>query len=124
MADTPDLGSGIERYVGSSPILGIIVFNRVDSMFFKKKLCQSCGMPLSKKEEHGTNEDGSENAEYCCYCFQKGKFTQNLTLEEMIEKISDFHDKMNLSKDEARSLAREILPKLKRWKKKNCCCCD
>ena len=28
------------------------------------KFCQSCGMPLQKNEELGTNHDGSKNEEY------------------------------------------------------------
>ena len=27
------------------------------------KFCQSCGMPLQKNEEFGTNHDGSKNEE-------------------------------------------------------------
>ena len=34
------------------------------------KFCQSCGMPLQKNEELGTNHDGSKNEEYCCYCYK------------------------------------------------------
>ena len=28
-------------------------------------ICQSCGMPLQKSEDFGTNPDGSKNQEYC-----------------------------------------------------------
>ena len=35
------------------------------------KFCQSCGMPLQKNEELGTNHDGSKNEEYCCYCYKE-----------------------------------------------------
>ncbi|MDR1096440.1 MAG: zinc ribbon domain-containing protein, partial [Spirochaetaceae bacterium] len=38
--------------------------------------CQSCGMPLSKDEDFGTNTDGSKNNDYCAYCYKDGKFTQ------------------------------------------------
>ncbi|WP_436415958.1 zinc ribbon domain-containing protein [Petrimonas sp.] len=42
----------------------------------KNKLCQSCGMPMSKEPNGGgTNADGSINALYCSYCYQKGDFT-------------------------------------------------
>ena len=40
------------------------------------KFCQSCGMPLQAEDQWGTNADGSLNEEYCCYCYQKGAFTQ------------------------------------------------
>ena len=38
------------------------------------QFCQSCGMPLTRKEDCGTNADGSTNFDYCCYCYQKGEF--------------------------------------------------
>ena len=40
------------------------------------KFCQSCGMPLQAEDQWGMNADGSLNEEYCCYCYQKGAFTQ------------------------------------------------
>ena len=42
------------------------------------KFCQSCGMPLQKNEELGTNHDGSKNEEYCCYCYKDGAFHDGL----------------------------------------------
>ncbi len=42
----------------------------------KNKMCQSCGMPISKDPNGGgTNADGSSNALYCSYCYQNGEFT-------------------------------------------------
>ena len=43
----------------------------------KEKHCQSCGMPIDKETPYGTNADGSENKDYCQYCFQKGAFTDD-----------------------------------------------
>ena len=48
------------------------------------RFCQSCGMPLTD-EVLGTNADGSTNEEYCMYCYKDGKFTQDCTMDEMIE---------------------------------------
>jgi len=57
--------------------------------------CQSCGMPMARPENFGTNADGSRNEDYCAYCFQAGELTApNMTLEQM---------------------ASEVIPKLKRW---------
>jgi hypothetical protein len=78
--------------------------------------CQSCGMPMSGKY-FGTNADGSQSREYCTYCFQKGNFTWKGDLKGMIEKLVSMHDRMGMSEDEARKLANQNLPKLKRWKK-------
>ncbi|MCX6808775.1 MAG: zinc ribbon domain-containing protein [Candidatus Berkelbacteria bacterium] len=80
-------------------------------------ICQSCGMPMMKKEDFGTNADNSQNEEYCTYCFQGGKFTWEGTMDEMIEKLTLMAGKMGLTEDEARKMATENLPKLKRWEK-------
>ena len=81
-------------------------------------ICQSCGMPMIKPEDFGTNADGSKNEEYCTYCFQKGDFTMPAeNVEEMIEKLVSMHDQMGLTEEEARKTASENLPKLKRWAK-------
>jgi hypothetical protein len=80
--------------------------------------CQSCGMPMTKPADFGTNADDSNTQEYCTYCFQKGNFTlPNATLEQMIEKLVPMHDQMGLTEEEARKMANENLPKLKRWAK-------
>jgi len=34
--------------------------------------CVTCGMPLTKAEDFGTNSDGSRNEQYCCHCMQGG----------------------------------------------------
>lgn len=80
-----------------------------------EKICQSCGMPMTEEEHFGTNADGSKNEEYCCYCFQDGKFTFGGNLEEMIEKLVSMAGKMGMTEEEARAMAEENLPKLKRW---------
>ncbi|MCX6719896.1 MAG: zinc ribbon domain-containing protein, partial [Candidatus Staskawiczbacteria bacterium] len=47
-------------------------------------MCQSCGMPLSKDPAGGgTNADGTKSIMYCSYCYQKGVFTRNCTVQEM-----------------------------------------
>ena len=46
------------------------------------KFCQSCGMPLQAEDQWGMNADGSLNEKYCCYCYQKGAFTQDYTMEK------------------------------------------
>ena len=38
------------------------------------QFCQSCGMPLTRAEDFGTNADGSANFDYCRYCYQDGKY--------------------------------------------------
>lgn len=88
-----------------------------------EKLCQSCGMPMTKKEEFGTNKDGTLNSEYCVYCFQKGEFTKDCTMEQEIENNLKYLDEFNKTSDttfneeQARKEMLEFFPTLKRWKK-------
>lgn len=88
----------------------------------EKNFCQSCGMPLTD-EILGTNADDSKNEEYCMYCFKKGAFTGDFTMEEMVEFCSQFVDQYNqdsgqhLTRDEYKEVLRQYYPTLKRWKK-------
>ena len=80
-------------------------------------VCQSCGMPMATPEDFGTNADGSSNEEYCTYCFRNGEFTApDMTMEEMIEHVAAIGvDKLGMAEDEAKQMASEVMPKLKRW---------
>ena len=86
------------------------------------KFCQSCGMPLNA-ENLGTNADGSKNEDYCMYCYQNGKFTNDCTMDEMIEFCAQFVDEVNknmpkpMTKEEYKDMMRQYFPMLKRWKK-------
>ncbi|MFH1230342.1 MAG: zinc ribbon domain-containing protein [Planctomycetota bacterium] len=83
----------------------------------KGPFCQSCAMPMEKAEQLGTNADDSKNNEYCCYCFQKGNFTEpNITMKQMIDKCVGFSSQMGMSETQAREMFENVMPKLKRWK--------
>ncbi len=76
-----------------------------------KPRCQSCGMPLGPGF-YGTNASGSENTEYCHFCFRKGAFTDpDMTMEQMIQTSVD-----NMVKDQgmtpaiAKQLAHDVIP--------------
>jgi hypothetical protein len=82
-------------------------------------ICQSCGMPLRTDEDFGTNNDGGKNSEYCFHCFQQGKFLdEGIILKQKIDKNVKFGILMGMPEETARSMASEVLPKLKRWQKK------
>jgi hypothetical protein len=82
-------------------------------------MCQSCGMPLTKDADFGTNGDKGKSEEFCFHCFQDGKFLdEGITLEEKIEKNVKFGIQMGMTEDVARQMCENILPKLKRWQKK------
>lgn len=82
------------------------------------RFCQSCGMPLRENQTLGSEGDGSVNYDYCTYCYQKGKFTQNLTMNEMIEINLAFNRKTGELGEEAqaRKAMEQWFPTLKRWK--------
>ena len=88
----------------------------------KNKFCQSCGMPMTAEEHFGSYVDGSLNTEYCTYCYQDGAFTEDLTMDEMIEHNLQFLDEFNkdmehpYTKEEARAEMRKFFPTLNRWK--------
>ena len=81
-------------------------------------ICQSCSMPIQKSGDFGTNADGSKSKDYCTFCYQGGKFTFQGTLDQMIERLVGMSGRMGMTEEQARAIARTVLPKLKRWRKK------
>lgn len=79
-------------------------------------------MPLNDQIE-GTNADGSINGDYCIYCYKDGRFTQDVTMEQMIDFCTRFTDEINkqseqnLTQEQAKEIMRQYFPQLKRWKK-------
>lgn len=79
-------------------------------------------MPLTN-DILGTNADGSLNEDYCKWCFDKGAFLQDCTMEEMVDFCVKFVDQVNgvagtsYTADEYRAMLQEQFPKLKRWAK-------
>lgn len=86
-------------------------------------ICQSCGMTMKVAEEFGTNADNSPNPDYCLYCFKDGAFTNDVTMEEMMEINLTYIDHWNretgnnMTVDEARPVLSQFLSTLKRWNK-------
>ena len=80
-------------------------------------LCQSCGMPIRKAEDYGTDTNGLKVNDYCRYCFQKGQFTEpSITMQQMIDRVARVMvDKMKMPESEAKGMAEKLIPKLKRW---------
>ena len=132
----PSWLSGIEATY--SPPQGYFVadadpdaFEAYDATFPKKEkafregqlpqFCQSCGMPLTRIEDCGTNADGSTNFDYCRYCLKDGHFLQDMTMDQMIEHCAQFVDEVNknmpkpMTKDEYRQMMYGFFPMLKRW---------
>ncbi len=48
------------------------------------RTCQSCGMPMSAKEQFGTEADGALSKDYCTYCYRDGGVhAPGITIDEM-----------------------------------------
>ncbi len=85
----------------------------------KNQICQSCGMPLDKDpNQGGTNADQSLSDTYCSFCFKDGKFIdEGISLQEKIDKnIQLAVSIMHIPESQARAMAEQVLPSLKRWK--------
>ena len=49
----------------------------------EKLICQSCGMPMQKDDDFGSNSDGTKNKDYCHFCYEDGKFLdEEITMQE------------------------------------------
>ena len=83
------------------------------------KICQSCAMPLTSPDLYGTNKDGSVNEDYCKWCYDKGEFLDNCTMEEYIEKCSQFGEQAGMTNEQMKEYCTNVFPTLKRWKKHN-----
>lgn len=85
--------------------------------FENMRFCQSCAMPMTE-DVYGTNEDGSKNEDYCHYCFKDGQFTNDISMEEMIEFcVPKTVEATDMDEKTVRKMYDEIFPQLKRWMK-------
>ena len=81
------------------------------------KFCQSCAMPMTD-ELYGTEADGNKSEDYCKYCYQNGKFTGDMTMEEMIDFcVPKTVENTDMDEESARKMLNQMFPQLKRWKK-------
>lgn len=81
--------------------------------------CQSCGMPINEEKLFGTEKEGVRSNEYCMYCYEDGEFRQaGITLEDMINICVPHMKEDGMSEEEARTILKQFLPTLKRWRSK------
>jgi hypothetical protein len=85
----------------------------------KPLICQSCGKPLDRPADHGTETGGAPSPEYCSICYRNGAFTQPAaTMDQMIDKTANIMAiQMGLPQAKAKELVGMYMPKLKRWQK-------
>ena len=101
-----------ETLVALSKLFGVSVNTLLGSP--RTLVCQSCGMPL----EDGIlarETDGSFNEKYCKWCWAGGAFTQECTLEEMVEICLPHMPLAKADPDACRTYMRKLLPTLERW---------
>jgi len=81
--------------------------------------CQSCSMPLTDPALRGTEADGSASKHYCKYCYDKGRFNGEMTMEEMIDFCAPMMAKASpgMTEADAKEQMRKYFPHLLRWKK-------
>ena len=82
--------------------------------------CQSCGMPLTAAEgPFGKEADGSENRDYCSYCYTDGKFTSDIDMDGMIEICVPYfvEAQPGMTQQGAREQMKAYFPMMKRWSK-------
>jgi hypothetical protein len=80
-------------------------------------LCASCGMPLTRDEEAGTEADGSPSTMYCIHCYKDGKFTDpDLTKAEAVEKYAPMMAAhLGIPVEKAKIMVERYLLTLPRW---------
>ena len=80
--------------------------------------CQSCGMPLTDPSLRGTEADGSPSPHYCKYCYGEGKFSGEMTMEQMIDFCAPMMAQSNpgMTEEDAKEQMRKFFPLLLRWK--------
>ena len=88
-----------------------------DLLEMPENYCQSCGMMFTGPNQHGHELDGSENEDYCRWCYEHGKYTYETTMEDMIEECAPrMAEYMGWTVDESASLLGAVHPTLERWK--------
>ena len=94
--------------------MDILTDERIFAMENEKR-CQSCGMS-DRDIVYGKNANGTTNTDYCSYCYNHGKFTSDMTMDQMIEHCAPhLASQEGMTRDEARHLMRAFFPTLKRW---------
>lgn len=81
-------------------------------------LCESCGMPLARDEDAGTEADGSRSTRYCTYCYRDGRFTEpDLTREQAVERYAPMMAaNLGMPVEKAREMVARYLSTLPRWR--------
>jgi hypothetical protein len=79
--------------------------------------CGSCGMPLERPENAGTETDGTPSDRYCTHCYRNGAFVDpDLTRERMIEENAPLlAAELGMPLDRAMAMVTAFTATLPRW---------
>lgn len=80
--------------------------------------CQSCGMPMTRPEDFGTEASGYHANDYCHFCYANGVFTEpGISFQAMLNRCTEKLAEQGIVPEfHARVLMAETLPRLKRWR--------
>ncbi len=112
--ETGESEPGIDMRKLLASVLGVPVTSLLDLP--DAPACQCCGTPFDVPNmPFGTNADGTENPDYCGWCYQDGEFT-SAGLDEIIERnVPYLMQATGYTAEEAVSFMGAVLPTLKRW---------
>lgn len=82
----------------------------------RKQVCQCCGMPLDDDALIGHNKDGSENGDYCKWCYADGTYTYS-DMDDLINVCVGHMVGENFTEEQARAYMKGLLPTLDYWKR-------
>lgn len=113
--ETGESEPGIDMRKLLARVLGVPVARLLDLP--DAPACQCCGTPFDVPDMPlGTNADGTENPDYCGWCYQGGEFTGG-GLDEIVERnVPYLVQATGCSAEEAVSFMGALLPTLKRWR--------
>ena len=79
--------------------------------------CESCGYPLRREPDHGTEADGSISGIYCSVCYQNGEFVHEARdIAEFLTKAApDIAKYRGGSVGKIKLTLKKDLKKVPRW---------
>ena len=79
------------------------------------KPCQSCGKPLKRDTDRGTEADGTRSDRFCAHCYADGAFLEpELDAHAMRTRVVGKMQSMGFPRWLARWMSAGV-PKLQRW---------
>ena len=81
------------------------------------RFCQSCALPMTEDSLYGKEADGTFSRDYCKYCYDRGEFLHDVSMEEFIELCVELSSCAGMTPEKMRAHCTEVFPNLKRWKR-------